>query len=449
MYYKMGVGSSSVDLNETNEGCLIANIVKNVKGLSSNSASPSDTWILELKDNVYYNKQRITGIFLKYFIDPYSFEKEDINTEEKNVLVQNIYALRYEVSIYRDVIRPLIDYNICPNFVKYYGSGYSCSRTALVNILKETGATPIRSEMAVVNATRYMGNAWSGRPSIDVIGEGDHYQSNDFPVFFPENVLPKVKYTFLMNEVMPSEALTLQDAFDKYFVDDTNILFILYEIFYSCYCMTLTKTNHNDLHFNNIYLIPRNKRKNIKYQVEDLEPIVIPSDYEIKIFDFDRGYSERIGINIGNLNKVRMNFGNNNSFVPVKDFYKLIITLSRIKQDYIELLSGNDQYLRGKVIIYSRDPYSNFYMYNNQYIGDDFLNSLQQPIQIIDMVQKALKPNQLDIRMFDLSYSVNSNMFDDSGKLKLDKMETDLSEEIIRLKQELYKCNNSLKNILY
>ena len=122
MYYKMGVGSSSVDLNETNEGCLVANIVKNVKGLSSNSTSPSDTWILELKDNVYYNKQPATGIFLKYFIDPYSFENEDINTEEKNVLVQNIYALRYEVSIYRDVIRPLIDYNIPKNSEIILGS---------------------------------------------------------------------------------------------------------------------------------------------------------------------------------------------------------------------------------------------------------------------------------------------------------------------------------------
>ena len=43
--------------------------IKNISGLKSNSASPTDTWILNFNPDVTYDNIHIKTCFLKIFID--------------------------------------------------------------------------------------------------------------------------------------------------------------------------------------------------------------------------------------------------------------------------------------------------------------------------------------------------------------------------------------------
>jgi len=40
--------------------------------------------------------------------------------------------------MYKIVIRPLIDYNVCPNFIRYLGSGENCSFDSVMRLLSTT-----------------------------------------------------------------------------------------------------------------------------------------------------------------------------------------------------------------------------------------------------------------------------------------------------------------------
>ena len=54
-----------------------------------------------------------------------------------------LYGLNYELNIYKDIIRPIVDLNICPNFVKYLASGEKCSFNDLLNILHDNLYDPL------------------------------------------------------------------------------------------------------------------------------------------------------------------------------------------------------------------------------------------------------------------------------------------------------------------
>lgn len=441
----MGLGGSKLELNELSDGCNLPKIVKNIYGLSSNSTSPTDTWIIEAKDNVYYDEEKINSIFLKYFIDPYSLPKPN-NARQQHIYLAN-FGLRYEVSVYRDVIRPLIDYGVCKNFVKYLGSGYICKRDTLIDALVETGSSRDNAENALTNSTLYMGNGWRGRPAIE---NNITLAAKSNFIFFPNKLsVENMSYTLLMNEVIPPNAITLEDVFRNNIVPDYSLksMFGLwYELAYSCYCMSLSGLNHNDLHTQNIYIIPRTQPIDIRYKIEDLDPVVLFSDYEIKIFDFDRAYSERIGVNLLNTNKYLQKYGNTNTFVAIKDFYKVFVTYALNKPteqpDILRLFCGDDMSKKGRLLQYMQDMNASFYVYNDNYIGDDFLNSLNTPLEFIKELVK-FNPNTQKTQYTE-SYSVSESMFKD-GKLILDTKDTDLEDEVKRLRRELEDCNNRVR----
>ena len=109
--------------------CKIAPYIKQIEGFDANSASPTDTWVISFKDNVYYENSDKTEEPLKR-----AFIKLFISTDF--ISYPDTKALEYEIKIYRDIIRPLIDYNVCKNFVKYLSSGLNCTYDDLRNMLE-------------------------------------------------------------------------------------------------------------------------------------------------------------------------------------------------------------------------------------------------------------------------------------------------------------------------
>ena len=49
--------------------CELSDYISNIKGLSSNSSSPSDTWIVKFKEDITYKNKPINYGFLKIFIE--------------------------------------------------------------------------------------------------------------------------------------------------------------------------------------------------------------------------------------------------------------------------------------------------------------------------------------------------------------------------------------------
>lgn len=433
----MGISGSRININEYSDGCYLPIVTNKVNGLSSNSSSPTDTWVIDTKQGVYYDNERVNKIFLKYFIDPYSLPPQLQNNQM--ALYKDIQGLRYEVSMYRDVIRPLIDYKISPHFVKYYGSGYSCNKSNMINTLIEGGFSQEDAKNGLKNNTLYIGNRWKERPAIQKNAKKDPVWFTDPEIFYNKKSDIDVNYTLLMNEVIPQNAITYSDLFMNN--SNTDLFRFLYPVFYSCYCMCLSKANHNDLHFGNIYVIPRASSKVIRYDVEDFDPVYIKSSYDIKIYDFDRSYCEKLGMNIGNTNKYKEETGSRNTFVPVKDFYKVLMMYALFTNNtnsynvLLDLLCGKKQRLRLQVRNLLSDRNFVYYKFGGKYIGDDFLNSLRSPKEI--MKDLADFNDNKNITSYDEKYTVKSEMFEADGKLKLDVKDLSLEKEVKDLRDEV------------
>lgn len=97
--------------------------VTDIIGLESDSASPTDTWIVTYKND----DLKETKLFWKMFL----IDSEPSHNESA------IFGLEYEIEIYRDVIYPLIDNQVCPFFVKYVADFHNVSYDALAKLVND------------------------------------------------------------------------------------------------------------------------------------------------------------------------------------------------------------------------------------------------------------------------------------------------------------------------
>jgi hypothetical protein len=89
------------NIDENFNVCKISTVINKVKGIASNSASPTDTWVVYFKDDITYDNKHITSGFLKIFMVP------------SYILGGNVTAnlgLKYEMDIYKYIINNLIIY---------------------------------------------------------------------------------------------------------------------------------------------------------------------------------------------------------------------------------------------------------------------------------------------------------------------------------------------------
>lgn len=327
----MGQGQSCANLNEFSNACEMHKCMKKVSGLASNSASPTDTWILSFNPDTKYDNYSIKNGFLKFFIDPSSLPN---NYNYLHILK----GLKYEIKIYKDIVRPLIDLSICPNFIKYLGSGEQCSYDSMVKMLenhttdKNTGM--LKSRVEVERSFRlnvqYMYSLKQGRPSINA--GSSQFNLPDYRTLVNEGMKDanEYKYDLLVNEAISSDAYTLQDFLEMLNPGGMNRnpkrlsrqnWSLIFQVIIACYAMALSKMTHNDLHFGNIYIEPYSKPLNyILGPKHDIYSIDI--GMKAMLYDFDRAYSERIGTNVMNDNYFA-GFSQSNEIIPVRDMVKI------------------------------------------------------------------------------------------------------------------------------
>ena len=121
------------ELKQSSNACDLSKIVTDATGIKSNSASPTDIMILDVKSGIKYQSEifNMNKIFMKYWINDDLFIRNLLikiggTTANVSEFKKKSKALNYELMIYKDIIRHLVDENICTNFIRCLGSSSAC-----------------------------------------------------------------------------------------------------------------------------------------------------------------------------------------------------------------------------------------------------------------------------------------------------------------------------------
>jgi hypothetical protein len=288
-------------LDEDDNACEVSRYIKSVSGIAANSVSDTDIWLLYFNQGTLYEdsivKEAIAKISINNnFINKITKnEKIKINPTQRFIDVNS--SLEYEMKIYRDVIRPLIDNKISPNFIKYYASGFGCSFDNLLSILKKDKSKKIDEKNLVRNLRFLLGinpekkkGVSEGRPSITqkVSEKIDEAEIDMFR--------NRITYNIIINELSTSP--TLEEYIYKQKIKLDDIYNILLQASLGCYAMYLSKMVHQDIHISNVF-VERIRPTQITYKIFG-KYYTFNTNIILKIYDFDNGYAQRLGNNLYN-----------------------------------------------------------------------------------------------------------------------------------------------------
>jgi hypothetical protein len=435
----MGQGSS-IQLDKGMDGCQLSSITKNVVGLKSNSASPSDTWIIEAKDNVFYDGEKIDKIFMKYFINPEYLisllpDPQNITLSQEDVLKFTM-GLRYELELYKQVVRPLIDYGVCDNFVKYLGSGMNCPYQSLVSALNFNG-----KEYNIQRNIAHMANLKSGRPAItDTLNTRIPYQM-DFRVDSRN-----ANYMFILNEAIKPGTHTLHEylARNNYLIPEC----VLFQFVYACYAMYTSKLAHNDLHNGNCYLERLSYPETMTYVYgEQRTTCSFKCEYMVKIYDFDRGYHEKFPDNPLNDADYCQKYGTCNEVVQLKDIWKFFGTLySKTNNDTYLNLFCKDASKHALLRACFKDPDTFWYKYQNKPLTKDNFEYFGTYEDVLDNIVALLNSQGKVTQNIGKINQCRPSMFKDgvliADEKKASEDELEKTREVYRTLEE--KCKRDI-----
>ena len=315
------------DLSERTDVCKIYNCVDKVEGIRSNSVSPTDTWIINFKKGTQYDKQNLQYGFFKVFLN--SFTVSTL-TKPYSDFLPRIIGLEYEILVYKNIIKPLIDNNVCPNFVKYLASGNNCTYNDLFNMLNNhikkhspteifKDFTPEIIRQCLNRNINCMKKDCKKRFAIDHYVPRSYFKSDLADLYIDITEIPNsYRFNIILNERLPLKSITL-DAWLVTNKDIENIWYILFQICVACYSMSLCKMTHNDLHLGNIFVEERDDIEKIVYVINN-KKYILYTRYKVFIFDFDRSYCQNLGDNI--INPI------NNVFIDNIDIIEVLCEVS-------------------------------------------------------------------------------------------------------------------------
>jgi hypothetical protein len=311
--------SNPCELQEYSDVCNMANCLsKEIKGIEAESASSTDAWIVNFKKGTTYNEEKIEHAFLKIWISNLTFKRLDqgmLKKEEYDYITteysSDLLSLDYEAKVYRDIIKPLIELNICPNFIKFLGLGENCSFDNLTSMLKSNHLLTRRKVNNTTELNRYW-NLYGTSVALitdDIRNSIDkNYTDSTLKSFQKklsiEDVEKKFTYNILANEAIGPGTITIEDFILKHKNNtgipctkksDVEVWLVIFQVLAACYAMSSSKMCHNDLHLYNIYVEPiKEQRFNYIY---DKTLFTFKTKHLVKVFDFDRSFVTRLGEN--------------------------------------------------------------------------------------------------------------------------------------------------------
>jgi len=303
---------SCSNLNEKSKICDMAPCIESVKCLLNNSASNTDTWIVTFKDGVKYDILPIKKCFVKLWLSRGSIDKlkqtdlfENLDTDFLKDLINRhligIESLNYEAKVYRDIVKELINSNICPNFIRFLGLSQNCSFTSVSEMLVGLPLRNTSFHKTAISLIKIQKRAQITGDLTDYKEDGNIIRLKNEEQFPFSQIKNNTTYTLLVNESIKDGTLKFKNFIDtnKLFshLDEPNKLTwsLIFQLIAAIYAMSLSRLNHNDLHLNNAY-VEQCKEKDVSY-VYGGETFNFKTRYVVKVFDFDRSYSERLGDN--------------------------------------------------------------------------------------------------------------------------------------------------------
>jgi hypothetical protein len=305
----MGNNTSCSNLQEYSNVCDMWKCLSKVTGLPSSSASNTDTWIIDFKDEVKYNTKPIKKAFVKIWLSKSSINHslDKVFTDNwsqpqdiKDIHLTDIQSLNYEARIYRDIIKEFIETNVSPNFIKFLGLGGDCSFDEVSGMLKgsvENGNEKValfRTTIALLDVDR------SGRLSTTsslksyttdferdkAFVSVDYIQNNaSFNVLVNESIKEGTKDVSTLSKKLHGEKGAVNNM----------AWAVVFQLMAAIYAMSTAGLAHNDLHMGNAYIevVPVTARS----YVYGGETFNTKNHFLVKVFDFDRSYTARFGDN--------------------------------------------------------------------------------------------------------------------------------------------------------
>jgi hypothetical protein len=346
------MGSGCSDLSSKKYVCDVYNCVEAVKGVTKNSSSPSEGLILKFKENTNYEGKPLNYGFMKWFA---------INKENDSAI-----ALEYEMKVYKEIIRPLIDNHICTNFIRYLSSG-ECDTDAIVNLLQgkvvmDNGDIMNKKESRLATTIMYDFSFYEEETNQRNVNN----IINEYGKEFKKEKYSSEKIGVLINEAISQDTVSFEDWLNNWNWDDFDILgAILFQICAGIYALNLSHTAHNDLHLGNIWLVP-NKEKIVYI----MGKIVYTVDCGLKvlIYDFDRSYSKSLGNNVSLETDLCTRYSQCNKLIGSKDIAKVIGGIYHFSRDddvkeYILDFLIDENYKKSRQVL--SDSFSdNFYLFD-------------------------------------------------------------------------------------
>lgn len=348
--------------------CSISQCVTGVNGLVSSSLSPSDFWLLEFKSGTYYETEDkpvlVSNAIMKIFVtyssaievvqllrtrldNPLYFPiDEKYSPDYERALVVEcydnlrfnlpaIFGVNYEADVYLRIIKPLLDNNICPHFVRPYTGKINCSFSEIVKILQSVPKADLSLKYSTINNLLFQEIDWHGKKrrqrSIST-ALSDKQLGELAKSTCKYRAFDKVSYSFIVTQYMdPQYSSTFTKVIKDYSdrkIDARTMFLLLFQIAYACYALFLSRVAHNDLHSDNIFCTRRNMTKNITYKISDsISYNFADVQYCARIYDFDRAFANSIGLNKSLTPDLCSNFGSCNEVINAKDFAKVICSV--------------------------------------------------------------------------------------------------------------------------
>lgn len=433
-----------VIIDENFDVCKIDKYIKTVKGLRTGS-SPTDAWIVTLKNNVVdKNGNKINKAFLKIYSNISLFEKY-YDVDFKN-LKQAVEGLAYETKIYRYIVTPLVDLNICPNFIRFLGSGTMCSYDNLYNMLINNyskSSKKVSPDKIAKKLKRNINN--------NILNYQDtNISLDDSRKYSIENNydLNDLQFDINLTETFDN-ATNFHDILRKPDIQDRNIYNILFQIFAACYTMSLTKMIHNDLHSGNIMVRTLNQPKMLVYFINN-KRYVLKVKYFVHIYDFDRSYVERLGDNEGV--KLYDVFSQDNELIDNKDMLKILCSVFKHTENisYLRHLTNNEKHLNSLVKLFENDKRCNFQVEKYVPVKSSFFKNYNSAETILYNLAENLSSIKIE-NFSDVKnniYICDKSFFDNKGNIIEEKVIERRNQLISKLKTEIMVKNSSPRKML-
>ena len=327
-------------------------LIKKITGIPSNSASPTDTFIIEYNNPMPFQLDSSYSIltdkiFFKTFIQPnsiplpikpehkrprrknpktdeekrlhYEWDKYELEIENRDKNKRYLSGLLYETTFYMDIVKAILDSKISPHFQRYYTVLNGLSYDYYVDTILENKI----DEKQIRRNLLYMLKMKGDRPSItESVKSTD--QTLDLTIaeslrftllgLMPIDNTNTKKLAVYLKELIPANSTILTSE------QISNMHVLYFQLLQACYVLYRSGATHNDIHAGNVWVTRRpDMYQKIRY--------IIDKKYDIKtnlcarIYDFDRAYAKRIGNNP--INNKCDTTSKCNTVSPMKDFLKI------------------------------------------------------------------------------------------------------------------------------